>query len=215
MGPNFSTFQHFWDQCDFKTNWENYLKLHKRAEHLGKTFSCPHCEYSSKYKLNVKNHIRGSHSNERHPCHQCAKESKWVQALKQHIDCAHKGPIFSTKIKHKEKEVLKLHTKYLDIVTDMETVGSSYTVVDEITKGVTEERLARTEAGGRLKRKKDKNQNHGARDQFCLISKRLHNYKMAANTRSRDRNDGLFWRENYVRMDSCFLQEINKKNKIY
>ena len=159
--------EYFCDQCDFKTNWENYLKMHKRAEHLGKTFSCPHCEYSSKYKLNVKNHIRGSHSNKRHPCHQCAKEFKWVQALKQHIDCAHEGLIFSTKIKHinthKEKEVLKLHTKYLDIMdnqedviaTDMETVGSSYTVVDEITKGVTEERLARTEAGGRLKRKKD------------------------------------------------------------
>merc|ERR1712208_158271 len=77
-------------------------------------------------------------------------------------------------------------------------------------------RLARTEAGGRLKRKKDKNQNHGARDQFCLISKRLQDYKMMANTRSRDRNDGLykFWRENYVRMDSCCLPEINKKNKV-
>ena len=39
---------------------------------------------------------------------------------------------------------------------------------------------------------------------------------MAANTRSRDRNDGLykFWRENYVRMDSCCLPEINKKNKV-
>merc|ERR1712208_62928 len=93
---------------------------------------------------------------------------------------------------------------------------SHETVVDEITKGVTEERLARTEAGGRLKRKKDKNQNHGARDQFCLISKRLQNYKMTANTRLHDRNDGLykFWRENYVRMDSCCLPEINKKNKV-
>ena len=76
--------------CGKIINWENYLKLH----------------------------IRGSHSNERHPCHQCAKESKWVQALKQHIDCTHKGPIFSTKIKH--KEVLKLHTKYLDIMDNQE-----------------------------------------------------------------------------------------------
>ena len=56
---------------------------------------------------------------------------------------------------------------------EMETVGSSYTVVDEITKGVTdvEERLARTGAGGRLKRKKDKSQKLGASGQFNLITK--------------------------------------------
>ena len=163
-------------------------------------------------------------ANKEYFCHQCAKEFKWVQALKQHIDCAHEGLIFSTKIKHinthKEKEVLKLHTKYLDImdnqedviVTDMETVGSSYTVVDEITKGVTdvEERLARTGAGGRLKRKKDKAQNHGASGQFNLITKRLHNYKMAAKMAAYEN-----WRENTIiirkdeKMDRCLLLKVH------
>merc|ERR1712030_308315 len=28
--------KYFCDKCDFKTNWEKYLKLHKRAEHRGK-----------------------------------------------------------------------------------------------------------------------------------------------------------------------------------
>ena len=42
---------------------------------------------------------------------------------------------------------------------------------------------------------------------------------MAENTRLRDKNDKNddlyeFWRQNYVKNDSCFLQETNKTNKI-
>ena len=67
-----------------------------------------------------------------------------------------------------------------------------------------------------MKRNKYGNPNHGAyRDQIIFVS-RLQDYKMAANTRSRDKNAGIykFWRQNYVRLDNCCLQEINKKNKV-
>merc|ERR1712055_351209 len=122
------------------------------------------------------------------------------------------------------------------IVTDMETVGSSYTVdknvtenlddmevhkvinlkittvKNEITKNVTdvEEKLTRRDARGRLKRKKDKTQNHGASGQFNLITKRLHNYKMAAKIAAYEN-----WRENTIiirkdeKKDKCFLLKVH------
>merc|ERR1712208_253243 len=121
------------------------------------------------------------------------------------------------------QEVLKLHTKYLDIldnrvsledviVTDMEVhkvINLKITTVkNEITKNVTDvkEKLDRKEARWRRKRKKDKT--HGTSGQFNLITKRLHNYKMAAIAAYEN------WRENTIiirkdeKMDKCFLLKV-------
>ena len=84
------------------------------------------------------------------------------------------------------------------------------TVKNEITKNVTdvEEKLDRKEARWRLKRKKDKT--HGASGQFNLITKRLHNYKMAAKIAAYEN-----WRENTTiirideKMDKCFLLKVH------
>ena len=84
------------------------------------------------------------------------------------------------------------------------------TVKNEITKNVTdvEEKLDRKEARWRLKRKKDKT--HGASGQFNLITKRLHNYKMAAIAAYEN------WRENkklirkHEKMDKCFLLKVHE-----
>ena len=86
------------------------------------------------------------------------------------------------------------------------------TVKNEITKNVTdvEEKLDRKEARWRLKRKKDKTQNHGASGQFNLITKRLHNYKMAAKLAATEN-----WRENTIiirtdeKMNKCLLLKIH------
>ena len=104
---------------------------------------------------------------------------------------------------------------------------------DETEKEVITYELARRDTNKKLKRKENKTKNHGASDQFCLITKRLHNSKMAANTRkdyyhviemAAYKLDNNFWREKHkmedVKMDSCLLPEIKHwtmewKNKIY
>ena len=58
----------------------------------------------------------------------------------------------------------------------------------------------------KLKRKENKTKNHGASNQTKSITKRLHNFKMAAMAAYN------FWREKHkmedVKMDSCLLPEI-------
>ena len=107
---------------------------------------------------------------------------------------------------------------YLDILDDTQVVREDVNILEHLREMV----LARGEAGERLKRKKNKTKNHGASDQFRLIT-RLHNSKMAANTRNyyhviemaAYKIDNNFWREKHVKMDSGLLPEIDKKKIVH
>ena len=163
--------------------------------------------------LNLKQEVLHKKVHDGQECDQCKHKSTKIQHINTH--------------KEAKQEVLKLHTKYLDIldnqvsledviVTDMEVhkvINLKITTVkNEITKNVTdvEEKLDRKEARWRLKRKKDKTQNHGASGQFNLITKRLHNYKMAAKMAAYEN-----WRENTIiirkdeKMNKCLLLKIH------
>ena len=117
------------------------------------------------------------------------------------------------------QEVLKLYTKYLDIL-DNQVSLEDVIVTTVITKNVTdvEEKLARREARGRLNRKKYKTQNnHGANGQFNLTIKRLQKYKMAAKVAAYKnwRIIESHWRENTIirkdeKIEKCFLLKIHE-----
>ena len=204
--------KYFCEPCNESFFGKGDLTDHNDLCH-GKEFECKFCDIKFKHKATRASHIETTHKSESHICGICSKVFKKRSDIQAHMKRHSDEPLY-TNLNEFEADV-HINTLAMGVTkgdTEADEALSSH-VLGASLKGVTEERLARTEAGGRLKRKKDKNQNHGARDQYCLISKRLQDYKMAANTRSRDRNDGLykFWREKYVRMDSCFLPEINKK----
>ena len=184
---------------------------HVETTHKSESHICDICSKVFKKRSDIQAHMK-RHSDE-YPCNYCTKGAKSSEALQKHIDEHMDRTNLNTLADNTD-----LDDGLDDIMEGGTQVGSSH-VLGVSHKGVTKERLDRTEAGGRLDRKKDGNQNHGARDKFCLISKRLHRHKMAENTRLRDKNeknDDLyeFWRQNYVKNDSCFMQEPRKKNKI-
>ena len=172
---------------------------------LGATAKSSECEKNIKGRLDYRRHVRKYHSHlATKNCHDCDEKFYSVCDLRKH-----------TKDIHIDRTNLNTLADNTDLDDGLDDIMEGGTQVEEVTK----ERLDRTEAGERLDRKKDGNQNHGARDKFCLISKRLHRHKMAENTRLRDKNDKKddlyeFWRQNYVKNDSCFMQERSKKNKI-
>ena len=73
---------------------------------------------------------------------------------------------------------------------------------DETEKESVTYELVRRDTNNKLKRKKNKTQNHGARNQTKPITKRLHEFKMAANYQmikiAAYKLDNDKWRENTI-----------------
>ena len=166
-------------------------KLHRLAKLCGE---CDQCEYKSTKTQYINTHKKVKHEALKHCCDQYC-----------YLD------ILDNQVVLEDKNVTEVEN--LDDMEVHKVINLKITTVkNEITKNVTdvEEKLDRKEARWRLKRKKDKTQNHGASGQFNLITKRLHNYKMAAKLAATEN-----WRENTKiirtdeKMNKCLLLNIH------
>ena len=49
-------FLHYCDKCDYKSNYGQHMKAHKKSKHEGITFPCDQCDYKSTFSHHLIRH---------------------------------------------------------------------------------------------------------------------------------------------------------------
>ena len=77
--------------CDYKTEVEGDLKLHRRSVHLkNRDNECDQCDYKTPYPYKLKVHKKAIHGkNKDLECNQCSYETSYSNLLKRHKNTVH------------------------------------------------------------------------------------------------------------------------------